>query len=186
MRLALALLLAAALGCATPITSTLYEAPESGPVKKVALLPLANDETGVVTARLLQALNEETDFEVIGPEEALRAGAGRTPTAAELERDFAVDAVVAGDVRRFSEREGGPRGVERPAAVWFTLELRSTSGRLLWSGVYQETQEPLSDNVMRLGLAWQRGFKWVTAADLADYGARELARAMASEAGSWS
>jgi hypothetical protein len=186
MRVALVLLAAAVLGCATPIASTLYEAPESGRVKKIALLPLANDETGVVTARLLQALNEETDYEVIGPNEALRSGGAGAPTVAELQRDFGIDAIVTGDVRRFQERKGGPNGVERPAAVWFTLELRSTSGRLLWSGVYQETQEALSDNLMMFGLAWQRGFKWVTAADLANYGARELARAMASETASWS
>jgi hypothetical protein len=186
MRLALALLLAAALGCATPIASTLYQAPESGPVKKIALVPLADDETGVVTARLLQALNEETDLEVIGPGDALKAGDGRTPTAAELQRDFGVDALVTGTVRRFQERQGGSSGVERPAAVWFTLELRSVSGRLLWSGVYQEQQEALSDNLFMFNLAWQRGFRWVTAEELATYGARELSRAMASETGSWS
>jgi hypothetical protein len=186
MRLALVLLAAAVLGCATPIASTLYEAPESGRVKKIALLPLTDDASGVVTARLLQALNEETDYEVIGPEEALISGGGRTPTVAELQRDFGVDAVVTGAVRRFQDRQGGPRGVERPAAVWFTLELRSVSGRLLWTGVYQEEQAALSDNLMTLGLAWQRGFKWVTAQELANYGARELARAMASETASWS
>lgn len=195
MRGALVFLLAAALGCATPVASTLYEAPETGPIHKIAVLPLVDDPAGgadltdgaaVITAHLVQALSQETDLEVIGPEEALRSGDGRLPTAAELKRDFGVEGVVTGTVRRYSEREGGATGVTRPAAVWFLVELRSIQGKLLWSGEYQERQEALSDNLLTLGMAWQRGFRWVTAAELADYGARELARALASDTASWS
>jgi hypothetical protein len=50
MRAALVPLLAAALGCATPIASTLYEAPESGTVRKVAVLPLVMDPAAGVAA----------------------------------------------------------------------------------------------------------------------------------------
>jgi hypothetical protein len=196
MRAALVALLAAALGCATPIASTLYEAPQTGPVKRIAVLPLVMDPAAgvaaeasgapIITARLVEALNEETSLEVIPPEDALRSGGGRRPNPGDLKRDFGVDAIVTGTVRRYSEREGSASGVTRPAAVWFELELRSVSGELLWSGVYEERQEALSDNFLTLGMAWKRGFRWVTAEDLAKYGARELARALAADTASWS
>jgi len=196
MRLALALLLAAAVGCATPFTSTLYEAPETGPVHKIAVLPLVDDPAAggtateygaqIITARLVTALTEETTLEVIPPDQAMPAGGGGRPTPAELKRDFGVDAVVTGSVHRYREREGSASGVTRPASVWFTVELRSISGKLLWSGVYQEEQQPLSENLLTFDLAWQRGFRWVTAEDLAIYGTRKLAEAMANDTASWS
>jgi hypothetical protein len=61
---------------------------------------------------------------VIPPEEALRSGGSRSPDAADLRRDFGVDAVITGKVRRHSEREGGP-AADAPAAVWFEIELRA-------------------------------------------------------------
>ena len=196
MRATRVLLLAALVGCATPVASTVFEAPESGPVHKIAVLPLVDDpaagadpsENGaaIITARMVSALSDETTLEVIPPDQALISGGGQTPTAADLKRDFGVEAVVTGTVRRYREREGGPSGVMRPASVWFTLEMRSTSGKLLWSGVYQEQQEALSDNLLTFNLAWQRGFRWVTAEDLAIYGTRALAEALASDVASWS
>jgi len=195
-RAAWALALGFALGCAAPIWTEVSD-PQPPPVlRKLALLPLetdpapggtvADDAAKVIAARVLQALTEETDLQVVPPDQAALVPGSEGPAGgAALRRSFGVDAVMTGVVRRYVERSGGPGGSARPSAVWFRLELRSTAGDLFWSGTYNETQAALSENLGSLGRAWQRGFRWVTAADLAGYGARQLARALAEETETW-
>jgi hypothetical protein len=196
-RAVLAVLLGVTLGCAPPIW-TEVATPEQPPVvRKVAMLPLIgdpapggtvdDDAVAVVNTRVLQALTEETNLEIIPPDKtSLVPGAADRKGGDALRKTFGADAVLTGVVRRFVERSGGPTGSSRPSAVWFTLELRTTDGALLWSGTYNETQAALSDDLGSFRRAWQRGFQWVTAADLAGYGARQLARALAEEVAAWS
>ena len=197
IRSTLALALGLALGCSAPFSTRLRE-PESPPtLRKLVILPFANDPapggtvesdaSSVVATRVLEALTQETDLEIIPPEEAARVrGVAGEATGEELRHQFGIDAVLTGVVRRYVERSGGPGGSSRPAAVWFSLELRLPDGALLWSGTYDETQQALSDDLGSLGRAWQRGFRWVTAADLAGYGARQLARELAADTAPWS
>jgi hypothetical protein len=145
------------------------------------------DAAAVVTTRFLQAMTQESSFEIVPPDEAARVPGILGPAGGELvRRQFGADAILTGVVRRYVERTGGPGGTSRPAAVWFRLELRSPDGVLLWSGVYDETQRALSEDLGSLGRAWQRGFRWVTAADLAGYGANRLARALVADIRPWS
>jgi hypothetical protein len=196
-RLGLALLLGLALACAAPVSTQLRE-PRSPPtLRKLVVLPFASDPApggtvesdaaAVVATRVLEALTQETDFEVVPPGDAARvADVGRANSGEELRRLFGSDAVLTGVVRRYVERSGGPGGASRPAAVWFGLELRTLDGEVLWSGSYDETQRALSDDLGSLGRAWQRGFRWVTAADLASYGARKLVQELAADVEPWS
>jgi len=196
-RLSLVLLVGLALGCAAPF-STELRAPTAPPIlRKVVILPFASDPApggsvavdaaAVVATRVLEAMTQETRLEIVPPGEAARVrGVAEVPSGEELRGQFGSDAVLTGSVRRYVERSGGSGGSSRPAAVWFSLELRSADGELLWSGTYNETQRALSEDLGSFGRAWQRGFRWVTAADLAGYGARELVRALATDMGSWS
>ena len=185
------------LGCAPPIWTEVGDPQPPPVVHRIALLPFTADPAPggtieadaleVVSTRVLEALTRETDLEIIPPDKtSLVPGADAAKGGEALRKTFGADAVLSGVVRRFVERSGGPSGSSRPSAVWFTLELRTPGGALLWSGTYNETQAALSENLGTLGRAWQRGFKWVTAAELADYGARELAQAMAQEVAPWS
>ena len=196
-RVVLALAAALALGCAAPIWTQVNELQEGPVVKTVAMLPFASkptpggtipsDAAEVVAARVLEALTQETELVVAPPDKVMLVpGAGGTTGREALRKTFGADAVLTGVVRRYVERTGGPSGSTRPSSVWFTLELRSIDGVLLWSGTYNETQSALSDDLGSFRRAWARGFKWVTAADLAGYGARELAQALAEEVGPWS
>ncbi len=197
IRSAVVLLLGFALACATPVSTEVRE-PKVPPIlRKVVILPFASepapggsvaaDGAAVVATRVLQAMTQETELQVISPDEAARArGASDSPTGEELRSLFGCDAVLTGTVRRYVERTGGPGGSSRPAAVWFSLELRSPDGELLWSGAYNETQRALSEDLGSFGRAWQRGFRWVPAAELAAYGARELVRELTADTGSWS
>ena len=77
------------------------------------------------------------------------------------------DAVISGRVRRYQERVGEEWGVKRPASVAFVLELWDVKrGDLIWSGQFDESQRPLSENIFALGEFTQRGGKWLTAEEL--------------------
>lgn len=196
-RFVLAALVGLTLGCAPPIWTEVAEPQAPTVLRKLAMLPfssepapggtLDSDAIRIVSTRVLQALTQETNLEIIPPDKTvLVPGAGARSGGELLRTTFGADAVLTGTVRRFVERSGGPSGSSRPSAVWFTLELRTIEGALLWSGTYNETQAALSDDLGSFRRAWQRGFQWVTAADLADYGARKLAQALAAEIDAWS
>ncbi len=197
-RVGIALLTVAfALACAPPIWTEVNQLEDGPPVRSVAMLPfksapapggtLPSDAPQVVAARVLEALTRETELVIIPPDKVMLVpGAGGVRGREALKKTFGADAILTGTLRRYVERSGGPSGSQRPSAVWFTVELRGIDGVLIWSGTYNETQAALSDDLGSFRRAWSRGFKWVTAADLAGYGARELAQALADELGPWS
>ena len=194
VRLALSAMLFA---CAAPITIELPELEQRPTVHKIVVMPFTRDPArggvvqgdadAVVTTRVLQALTQETNLDVVPPGEAARVGApGTTPSGAELRKQFGVDAILTGVVHRYVERIGGPSGAMKPASVSFTMELRTPDGELLWAGTYEEAQKALSEDLGSIKRAWSRGFRWVTAADLAGYGARQLSLALAEDLALWS
>jgi hypothetical protein len=72
-------------------------------------------------------------------------------------------------VYRFEERQGGNFSVLKPASVGFHVHLYQ--GRTLASVfVFDETQRPLSENVLRLPSFLKRGAKWITVEELAREG----------------
>jgi hypothetical protein len=93
----------------------------------------------------------------------------------EIGKILKVDGVIIGNVDLYEEREGGPYGVERPAAVGFVAQfIRLQDGLLLWEGSYYERQKSLSEDVGTFMLFLQRGGRWVTARELAEFGVRKL------------
>ena len=84
------------------------------------------------------------------------------------------DAVISGRVRRYQERVGEEWGAKRPASVAFVLELWDVKrGDLIWSGQFDESQRPLSENIFALGEFTQRGGRWLTAEELALEGVKK-------------
>jgi hypothetical protein len=197
MRAVLGCLVGLALGCAAPISIQLPDVQQPYAVHKIVLLPFTSepvpggsvegDAAAVVTTRVLQALTQETRLDIVPPGEAVRvSAAGKTPSGVELRQQFGVDAILTGVVHRYVERIGGPSGAMKPASVWFSLDLRTPDGTPLWSGTYEESQRALSEDLGSFSRAWDRGFRWVTAADLAGYGARQLSRSLALDLELWS
>lgn len=72
-------------------------------------------------------------------------------------------------VYRFEERKGGNFAVEKPAGVGFHMHLMEGSvlGRVF---VFDEDQQALSENVLKIGKFLRRGGKWITAEQLAEEG----------------
>ena len=165
----------ALLACAAPIRTELYQVDPPATVRKIAVAPLEADPLlgagipseapGYATSQLLDALKAQSALRVV---------------------DAGADASLGGSIRRWSQREGTTSGVRQPASVWLALELRDRAGRVIWTGVYEETQPPLSEDLGSLPRAWERGFRWVTAEELCEYGLRELVADLAREAAAWS
>jgi hypothetical protein len=177
---------AIAAACVTPVEVKTLEEAREHPVRKLALAPFS---VGIPLAetqpRVLEGLTLWTDFLVVPPEEVLRVlmaegpmEGPRTPAeiGATLRASFGIDAVILGTVHRFVPRIGKEGGASRPAAVGFELELRTPEGALVWLGSYDEIQRGLSEDPGSLQRAVRRGFRWVSAEELVEYGAQQLVR----------
>ena len=76
-------------------------------------------------------------------------------------------------IYRFKERIGRGIGVSEPASVAFALFLYDgQTGKLLWHDVFDETQKPLSENILNLSL--YKSIKWLTAEELAKNGLEKI------------
>lgn len=81
--------------------------------------------------------------------------------------------ILYGKIFRFRERKGRGIGVQEPASVAFTLILYDGgTGKILWQRTFDETQKPLSENILNLPLYGK--IKWLTAEELAQRGLKAL------------
>jgi hypothetical protein len=81
-------------------------------------------------------------------------------------------------VYRFQERQGGNFSVVRPASVGFHVHLYEGSS-LVRVFAFDETQKPLSENVLGVFTFFKRGAKWITAGELAREGVHQAIDAFA-------
>lgn len=96
-------------------------------------------------------------------------------SARKMGEAFKVEGVMLGWVFRYEERIGSSISVERPASVTFVIHLiNMEDGSIRWTGRFQETQQPLSENVFKLGSFLRRGGLWLKARDLASVGMDEV------------
>lgn len=96
-----------------------------------------------------------------------------------LGKAWEADFLLFGYLFRFEERVGSSIGVEKPASVGFDLHLqRVRDGRIVWTAKFDETQRPLSENLLRLGAFLRRGASWVKAEELASVGMDEALRTL--------
>jgi hypothetical protein len=87
------------------------------------------------------------------------------------------DAVLVPTVSCFRERSGNALASGKPAAVAFELDLIAVADhRVVWTGSYEEEQQPLLSNLLLAKTFFRRGAKWVTVDVLAKDG---MAKAMA-------
>jgi hypothetical protein len=204
--LILSLALAGVAGCATTIDSrdfpALHERRE--PIRRIAVVPFrpagelarARASTtavpaGVATSLVARYLSEALALRgvaVVPAEDMSRVLAadpsidGRLAPRAVAElaaAKFGADAVLFGEVSRYEERRGQAAGATRPAAVGFEVTLYTAPGsEKLWSAVFSETQQPLSSNVLSTTRYPGGGMRWLTAEELARWGAEETVRAL--------
>jgi hypothetical protein len=91
---------------------------------------------------------------------------------------FGADGVVLGSVSRYRGRTGGAQEASA-ASVWFEVSLYTApAGEKLWAGTFDETQRPLSQNVLVGSRYPGGGTRWLSVEELARWGAEETARSM--------
>lgn len=95
----------------------------------------------------------------------------------QLGKELGVDFLFVGFLFRFEERIGSSFGVEKPASVGFDVHLlRMRDGIEVWKGKFDETQRPLSENLLKIGSFFRRKASWLTAEELASVGMDEMLR----------
>jgi len=90
--------------------------------------------------------------------------------AREAGQQLHYDAVLITSVERYQARDGSEYAVITPASVSFSLKLLAVeSGRIIWSADFDQTQQPLFENVLKTRSTGS-GFRWLTASELASAG----------------
>lgn len=159
----------------SPLTFAVYT---SGNIKPSAV-PVLNDALMALLPRVAKVRL------VTGSKVGIAAGrvmgrglyVNRRQALAALGRKLKVDGVMVGYVYRFQDREGGRLAVSRAASVAFDLAVvRSSDGAVVWKNSFDQTQQPLSDNLMRLGDYARHGIHWLTADEFGRFGLQQLLR----------
>lgn len=91
--------------------------------------------------------------------------------AAELGEQLKTDYVIAGTVWRFREREGYAVSANAPASVGFSVFLLDVkAAKIQWTEAFNQTQQPLSENLLHAVSFFKQGAKWMTARELSRVG----------------
>jgi len=138
-----------------------------------------------MTEQLVKLLMSEKVFRFVFPDQAdemlthLQADKNGVVRMTELVETTGgtngVDAILMGYIFYFRERVGTSYSVESPASVSFSLFLvRVKDGQLVWRGIFEETQQALSENILKIGAFIKRKARWITARELAAEGLENL------------
>ena len=96
-------------------------------------------------------------------------------SAIQLGKELNVDFIFVGYLFRFEERVGSRIGAEKPASVGFDVHLlRMKDGKRVWNGKFDETQQALSENLLKIGSFVRRKASWLTAEELSSVGMDEM------------
>jgi hypothetical protein len=152
--------------------------------------PVPQDVVQRMTDILFNKTEAEKGYEIISPAQAkgvisriMRSDQTLVMSPVKILQDvgkaFDADAVLAGYLYRWREREGTDYAVNRPASVAFDLHLISTvDGTILWNAKFDKTQRSLSENVFDLATFFKSKGRWLTAEKLAILGFKKMLAAM--------
>ena len=145
--------------------------------RRTQLVPPAAGEK--LTELMWTKLKARVGLRVLSPNEAVAAArelaggtAPETVPTQKIAQRLGADAALSGKVLVYQERVGSRLGADPPAVVGFEVKLVAPDGTLLWEGNYYEKQRPMTEDFVGF---IQRYGMFVTAEELAAYGAAELA-----------
>ncbi|WP_447986435.1 hypothetical protein [Nitrospira sp. Nam74] len=134
-----------------------------------------------ISRMVYQELKKRPGLRVIAPEEAVAAmpasgsgvsGISLEQRAKDVMKRTGADAALLGRVLVYRERDGSRWGAI-PAVLGFEVKLMAPDGVTLWTANYYEKQRPLTEDLIGF---WQHGGGFVTAEELAEYGAERVVR----------
>ena len=188
-------------GATEPIVKQRRLAPTRGALDKIAfagvepasdlrpfaprVAPTPNEVSALMGELLLEALAAE-GFTLVPPSE-LRRVLSDAETAADTKLPELASLAAAATgatgllvarLDRWRDREGGAASVKSPASVALEASLYSARGRRIWTGIFSETQHSSNYRPARAARYPGRGTRWLTAEDLARWGALHIARAL--------
>jgi hypothetical protein len=100
-------------------------------------------------------------------------------TATRCAQDFGATAVALGRLLRYREREGSAAGSTRPASVAFEVTVyEAPTARRLWRGRFDETQQAITEAILRARQYPGGGTRWLSAPEFARWGADEVAKSI--------
>jgi hypothetical protein len=205
LRSGLALILLATLaacGSGETAPKEKIEQPIGQPIGLLAVLPIqrelladATDPSGrpllepgaesAVTAAVYDALATTSNWRFVADQTVsgvVRRFQSSTPIAERAEalgKAVNADGVLYGKVWRFQERVGADYGAKYPASVAFDLHLLSVAtGKTVWSGTFDQTQQQLSSNMLNFWQFWEGGAKFFTVREFTLLGAKRLVQDM--------
>jgi hypothetical protein len=169
--------------------------PQGG-LKRIAVLPFSYRDTmrpssdagatspeiaAVLVARFLTEAMAKRGIDVIPASDLSTALAaqGLKPmdinprtAAAVAATKFGATAIMVGQVSRYRERKGEKFGSTGAASVAFNVKTYITDPvQRVWSCQFDETQRALSENIVNARRYPGGGTRWLTAAELAQWGA---------------
>jgi len=162
--------------------------PLSGGIFMAA--PVSNDVVLSMNEILFENLVDSKRYELVSPDQAMGEysrlvdsdpdmGVDTVKILQEVGKAFGSDAVLAGHIYRWQEREGTAIGVNRPASVAFDLHLiRPRDGAIIWRARFDKTQQSLSENLLDAETFFQSGGRWLTAEKLAILGLNKVLKNM--------
>lgn len=167
-------------------TPEVIRSPISGDAFTAEPVPEAEPEQ--MTSRLFDRVKQAERYDLVSPDQArgvFSSLVSSQPALSELEilerigKAFSADAVLAGYLYRWREREGTDYAVNAPASVAFDLYLiRPDDGTVLWKGQFDMTQKSLSENLLEMDTFLYGGGKWMTADQLAGWGLQRLLKGL--------
>ena len=162
--------------------------PLSGGIYMAA--PVSNEVVLSMNEILFENLVDSKRYELVSPDQAMGEysrlvdsdpdmGVDTVRILQEVGKAFEGDAVLAGHIYRWQEREGTAIGVNRPASVAFDLHLiRPRDGAIIWRARFDKTQQSLSENLLDAETFFQSGGRWLTAEKLAILGLNRVLKNM--------
>jgi TolB-like protein len=146
---------------------------------------IAEDADNMLTEQLFVLLEDRKDIQLIPPSQSQgvvsdllsedQKNLSELDLLVETGRVLKANWVVSGNIFRFRQRVGGKYSVDLPASVAFDIHLiRVSDGRLLWNDHFDETQQPLSENLFKLVPFLQRKARWITANEMAVSGLKDV------------
>lgn len=123
------------------------------------------------TTRLREYFGDNSRFVLLGHDqlESLlgnTTGANRQLIQAAGEKLGCTSALLI-TLKHYRERLGDEYSATDPASLAFEYKMVNvTDGEVICFGQFDETQKPVSENILEIGQAFKRHFKWITIADL--------------------
>ena len=160
-------------GAICPVCKNVYQRGDVVPGSQNTLTRLLYQKTEAIgTFRIIPL--EEAE-KILSPSVRRQFEQKPIATAIQIGKELYADFISVEYLFRFEERVGSSLGVQKPASVGFDLHLfRTRDGMEVWKGKFDETQKPLSDNVLKIGSFFRRKAAWVTAEELASDGMDEM------------